>query len=716
MSASSRFTRLFALTLSLIISALIGISLYAALALEQSLMPQLDQKMFTVGAAVNAKLERALRYGIPLERLPGVDDFFGTVLAADPDLAYLALTRRDGAVLYQHGTPLPRPVQLAGATASVLEATPAIPEEPSVDSTWKRRPLQALAARPLGDLYNLALPLRSGEAVAGVLHVGADADFVMQKIQEILFDIATVFVIAILVAFELLLFIIHHSLITPINRLETVLRYIANGNLSHTLPAHRDETGLPARLLNQLVERLNAAHQQILHQSADYLRTAAPAVARRLSTNLGQLWCGFIVAPKGRPKPYQSADLFGARVATFLFIFAAELSQPFMPLYARAYATDLFDPPTPLLISLPLMVFTLAAALSMPLAGWRFERFGGSRTFAEGALLMTIGLAGTGLAFSFYDLLGWRALTAVGYAFMYGACQGYVVAHAPHQQQASSGALFVSGLMAATICGPAIGGILADHIGYTATFSCSAILAASAGMMAFRLLRAAPAPAPPSRQSVRGMARALIGNGRFVLLMLFAAIPAKLLLNGFLFFLVPLALSEFGDSRSEIGRIAMLYGLAALFSGPFFARLADRFALHGLLVGAGGLLAGIGLIPVFFFPTTTGVLAGVLLLGIGQAMSISSQLALVIGIGQSSIEQFGQGPVLGGYRLIERLGGAVGPLVAAGLATVFGYPGAITIMGMLGVLTATLFSVSFLILGVAPEPDDELLLSEAEEA
>jgi MFS family permease len=208
------------------------------------------------------------------------------------------------------------------------------------------------------------------------------------------------------------------------------------------------------------------------------------------------------------------------------------------------------------------------------------------------------------------------------------------------------------------------------------------------------------------------MVRALAGNGRFVLLMLFAAIPAKLLLNGFLFFLVPLTLSEFGDSRSEIGRVAMLYGLAALFLGPVFARLADRFALHGLLVGAGGLLAGIGLIPVFFFPTTTGVLVGVLLLGIGQAMSISSQLALVTSIGQSSIAQFGQGPVLGSYRLIERLGGAGGPLVTAGLAAVFGYAGAITITGMVGVLTATLFSVGFLILGVKPEPDDKLLSPE----
>ena len=113
-------------------------------------------------------------------------------------------------------------------------------------------------------------------------------------------------------------------------------------------------------------------------------------------------------------------------MATFLFVFAAELSQPFMPLYIRPYAPALGDPPSQWLIGLPLTVFTLTAALFMPIAGWRFERAGSRRTFIEGAVLLMMGLAGTGLAFNFFDLLGWRALTAVGYAFLYTACQGYV--------------------------------------------------------------------------------------------------------------------------------------------------------------------------------------------------------------------------------------------------------------------------------------------------
>jgi MFS family permease len=260
--------------------------------------------------------------------------------------------------------------------------------------------------------------------------------------------------------------------------------------------------------LNRLAQHSNTAYQDILRRAAT-LQAAAPATASRLAASLAQLREGFTLAPDGRPTPFRSARLVGARMATFLFVFATELSQPFLPLYARGLATALQDPPSQFLVGLPLTLFTLIAALSMPLAGWRVARTDFRRTFAEGALLLIGGLLGAGFAEDYFALLGWRALTAVGYGFMYVACQGYVVAHSPAERPATGGALFVSGIMAASICGPAIGGILADRIGYTATFCCAAALGAGAALVAIRLLDAAPTPQPASRRPLRGTIRAL---------------------------------------------------------------------------------------------------------------------------------------------------------------------------------------------------------------
>ena len=702
-----RYVSLFVLIVALILASLAGISARALLVFERGLIPELDRKMRTVGVTLDAKLERALRYGIPLDRLPGVTDFFGAALAVDRDLAYLAITRTDGTLLHRSGPALPATELLAGATSAALTEPVEAPPESGDGRSRFALAAPPLAASRLGAFYNLALPLDSGQAVVGVLHVGAETRFVARQIREILFDIAIVFVIAALIALELLPLIAHQAVIDPLRQIETVLKRMAEGDFGLVATVSRGPAGRLARLLDRLTQQANAAYRSLLDRTAA-LRATAPAPADRLAASLSRLRQDFALAPDGRPTPYRPAQLLGARMATFLFVFAAELSQPFLPLYARNLATALQDPPSQLLVGLPLTLFTLAAALSMPLAGWRVTRTDCRRTFIEGASLLVAGLLGAGFAADYFALLGWRAMTAVGYGFMYAACQGYVVARSSADRPAAGGALFVSGIMAASICGPAIGGILADRIGYTATFCCAAALGAGAALVAFRLLDIAPtAKKPAASRPLRGIGRALATHPRFWLLMLGAAIPAKLLLNGFLFFLVPLTLSEFGASRSEIGRVAMLYGLAALFLGPACARLADRFSAHGLLVGAGGLLAGIGLLPVFFFPTTYGVLAGVLLLGVGQAMSISAQLAVVTRICRPQIERFGRDPVLGFYRLVERLGGAAGPLVAAGLAGLLGYPGAVTATGILGVLAATLFGVGFLMLGIEPEPDGE---------
>ena len=66
-----RYVWLFVLILALILGSLVGISAHALLAFERGLIPQLDQKMLVVGSAINVKLERALGYRIPLDRLPG---------------------------------------------------------------------------------------------------------------------------------------------------------------------------------------------------------------------------------------------------------------------------------------------------------------------------------------------------------------------------------------------------------------------------------------------------------------------------------------------------------------------------------------------------------------------------------------------------------------------------------------------------------------------
>jgi predicted MFS family arabinose efflux permease len=186
-----------------------------------------------------------------------------------------------------------------------------------------------------------------------------------------------------------------------------------------------------------------------------------------------------------------------------------------------------------------------------------------------------------------------------------------------------------------------------------------------------------------------------------------AAVPAKMMVTGFLFFLAPLVLSDLGVSESQIGRMTMIYGLSGLLLMPLFANLCDRLQIHGLMVGAGALISGIGLIPLLFGASVANVAVAILAIGVGQAMSISAQTAFITIVARAETAESGPGPVLGAFRFVERLGSAVGPLVAAQIALYYGYVTTAVVFGFAAITFGTLFSAFFLLMGVAPEADDD---------
>jgi len=93
----------------------------------------------------------------------------------------------------------------------------------------------------------------------------------------------------------------------------------------------------------------------------------------------------------------------------------------------------------------------------------------------------------------------------------------------------------------------------------------------------------------------------------------------------------------------------------------------------------------------------------VLLLGIGQSLSISPQATMVAEVCKEEIRTLGQSAVYGVYRMVERFGNAVGPLIAAALLEFAGFQTAFIAIGGAVLLCAALFSIVFL-RKPAPEP------------
>ncbi|GEO81290.1 MFS transporter [Pararhodospirillum oryzae] len=706
--------RLFAFT-TLLLTLTMGLAGFYAFGVSQRyLLPELDLKARTVGVAIADKVALAQAQAIPFDRFVGMDEYLDSVRQAQPDIDYLGITDTRGVLLYHAGLDQDDLRTLFGEENA--RGAPAWEDDDPDDeggwALWLSQASLALSGPPVretpprGGYYDTQVPLVSQGQMVGTLHIGVSVGFYKEEIARQATDMIIAVVIALLITFELLLATTTLALSGPLDTLVSTLRLSTQGVFSRPLAGSAREIDRLAHRAGVVVDALLDALATLKARLIALQERHPERQARLLAIDQGLDEAVRPVDPDKRPVDLASVFI-GARLGAFLFVLAEEITRPFMPVFIRGVAESSGWGQSDLIMGLPMSMFLLVVALSMPGVASASERLGRRRTFIAGAVLSSVGLVGAALGGGFVALLLWRALSGLGYAMTFVACQGHVLDHADPQQRARGVALFVGGITAADICGPAIGGMLATRLGFEAVLGIGGALAAGAALLGVWALRGQGAlrPAP---KAPRGTMFKLLGNGRFVVLLLCTAVPAKLLLSGALFFLVPLIATQEGASAGEVGRLVMVYGLASFLLATPFARQADRWGLHGLAVGVGALIAGLGLIPMVFDAGMPGVILAVVGLGVGQALSISPQLALVMRVCEDEVTRYGQAPVVGLYRLAERLGGALGPVGASALAAVLGYGGAMATLGAGAVVAAVVFCVVFLILGARPHPDDQI--------
>jgi len=635
--ADTTFKSLVVAGLALLL-ALGGISWLAISSSEQLLFPELTQKARAEAEQVGRKVDHALRLGIPPDNLAGVDILFHGLKEGDRDIAFLGLTDASDRVLHAHG--------IDSDSLLTILAEPA--RQPLFEGLADGQSLR-------GSYLVTALPLR-----VGTLYLGHSERALIQPLIDNLFDIGIVVLVAMLLAFEVMLVVLTLNISQPAQAAAAALRAVA---------AHRFDQVTGFRGTDELGRFLGR------------LDAIIAARARRLGTQLRSL---------------QGPSLVGVRLLSFLFVFVEELARPFLPSYVEGFVEQASalgtGMATGIVIGLHMMVF----ALVMPIAAMLYVRLGRRRLYVAGALVASVGLAGTGLATGYWDLLVWRALSAIGYATTFVACQGFVLELTNRDNRAQGAAMMVGGITLADICGPAVGGIVAERIGYSATLLMAAALAALTVLAVRGLMgRDADHMEAPGRIAIRDFVIAF-GNRRFTMQLLLAALPAKFLLTGFLFYLVPVTLAELGSPEGDIGRVVMVYGLAMMAGSPLFARVSDRWQRHGLVVAVGGLISIAGMIFLPFVPITLFAIAvpvAVGTLGLGQSMSITAQVSLVVTLLPATGKLRGQSPGLTVLRFVERVGGGLGPVAAAILATSYGAVGAMGILGLYGAASFLLYAL-----------------------
>ena len=669
--------RLVLLAAIILLLGQIVVAWFAVTGFEQVLEPQLSRKADVVGRAVASQLRFVVDdLRIPPNELVAVDPFLDKILDSNADIEYLIIVNASSEVLFARGLSPP-----------AMEAiVPSLPD--AGDGTGSKTEISGF--------INGAYPIAVDGKVTTVLHVGVSGEFIRSRLADLLYEAVTVIVVSLLVTLEILMFLMSVRISGPMERIETILTEGARGIFGNQLLLRsRDEIGELVAALNRALRGLRQRYEDF-HFDAREIRDAQidKGIAQRIWTACQQIDDRYRFAGGAELRPRNAMQM---RVPLFLFMFAEELPRSFLPLFVARLSPADAAISDELLFGLPIALFMLAGAVTVPFGGRLADRFGARRVFLAGILPAIVGYFGTFLAQGYYDLIAWRVLSGFGYGLIFIAAQAWVAENTQERSRAQDMSVFVGAVFAATICGPSIGGILAGRIGFEATFLISAALAVISGLIVYSMLDETGKSRPMLRTATVGEEwRALLSDGRLFAVTILAAVPGKLILAGFLFYLVPLYLSELGNRQSVIGWMIMLYGVSTLLCMPFATRYADRFGRHASVVAVGGVLAGLGCLASLHDTAVGGasnaVMVAILALGVGHALSLASQLAIVQEVA-SRHHGLGQASVIGAYRLVERAGMVLGPVVAGTLAANFGYQGAIVGIGVIVLICIALYMI-----------------------
>lgn len=642
-----------ALVVAILTLALLTIGVRMAVTGTQVLVPELERNARSVARSVGATIERAIDYGIPANAIPGLDRYLADQLGANRDLGAIRYRTGDGRVLGEAIGPGRKP------------------------GAW------------LDDPSGAEVPVRQqGTAIGGVI-VAVPPDIVESKMQSVWLDQAIVVFVATLIALELLALAVGQRELRGLADLEARLGRLRRGRFEivASLPSGGGIDALAARV-DAALDSVAAVYRRVLDEAKQRGDAAAMAQLSALTERYGV----------GERHPAPEPDRSGlVRPALFLFMLSEELTRPLLPSHVRTFDLTALGVAPDLALSLPIIVFMAVMALSQPLLGPSSDRIAPRRLFLIGAALGAAGHAAAALAPDYWSFVAARGTTAVGYALVFVSTQAYMIAHAPASERANALAVFVRAIMVAALCGPPIGGIIADRLGSEATFTVAAFVAAASGLVAFRLLQGSPGPRPATGQSVARPA-VLLRSPLLLAVLVGCALPAKIVLAALCFYLVPLELARAGYDLAEIGRLQMLYPIVMVICVPVFAMLADRWNARAAFVVAGGLVAGLASLYPSALDAPWVIALMLVQLGVGQALSIAPQSALVADLGQRLTGNASTGFVMGFFRFVERLGNAAGPAIAAvllaglGFAGTLGAIGGIVIAGALVVLAVLLSS------------------------
>lgn len=386
------------------------------------------------------------------------------------------------------------------------------------------------------------------------------------------------------------------------------------------------------------------------------------------------------------------------RPAIAIYLFGTMLGISFIPVFmdeltaGRTY----LGLSSNVLNSTPVSIEILAALIASFIAGGWMDRSGWYKPFLFGIGLSIVAALLSSMATHPITFVLYRGLAGLGYGLSWMSAQGFLFHFSDGKQLGRSSASLIAGIYSGYICGGAVGGLIADRLGYAAVFQFSGIILILPAL--FVILFMSSFFIQPDGQDRETDARATLDKAKKYLtsksilsILLFSLFPFSLAQMGLFLYATPVILDALEVSKATTGRVMMIYGITVIYLGPYLGSLTDKVQNKRLFIILAGISGTLGLCLVEYMH---GVLAlSIALFFISIAGSIGNPAISVLVHAQPVTGEVGMGFAVGIQRVFDKFGQMLGPLVLGVLFSFYSFEISIQILGVFYGLATLCFAL-----------------------
>jgi ABC-type uncharacterized transport system substrate-binding protein/MFS family permease len=304
--------------------------------------------------------------------------------------------------------------------------------------------------------------------------------------------------------------------------------------------------------------------------------------------------------------------------------------------------------------------------------------------------VILIGISSFLMAFytNYYIIILLRLVAGLCQGILFIAVQSYVLKVTSDSRKTQSIAIIIIQYNGGRIAGTAIGALAVNYLDTFGVFVAGGII--SFFLYAY-VLKFIPKSEPQQVTSplssdkngrkasfLTGL-KAVLKDIEFLKTSFLIGVNAKLVMIGVVCFALPLIMEQNAFTKEDIGFVLMLYSAGVLISSIYSSKLADKTGNTGKILFWGNQGSGLGLIliGIMGLPGVPGSFAGPLMvlgsfvLGLSHGF-IAAPIATHISETRTSAI-LGAGPSISVFRVFERAGNILGPLIIGQLLIVSSY-------------------------------------------